>query len=151
MNPFSHPMDYLNWSIVICNITLVSMVQNISTFIHYAPLSYYKIMVIFPCCIIYPCVFIFFFFNLSFYWRIIALQNFAIFSHTPIWISHRYTYISQFYCEIKLLLWDKISPFRNSLSLPSPSHPSRLIQSPCLSFLSYTENSCCLSILHMVM
>ena len=34
---------------------------------------------------------------------------------------------------------------------PSPSHPSRLIQSPCLSFLSHTANSPWLSILHMVM
>ena len=30
-------------------------------------------------------------------------------------------------------------------------HPSRLIQSPCLSFLSHTANSPWLSILHMVM
>ena len=28
-----------------------------------------------------------------FYWRIIALQNFAVFCQTSIWISHRYTYI----------------------------------------------------------
>ena len=28
-----------------------------------------------------------------FYWRIIALQNFAIFCQTSTWISHRYTYI----------------------------------------------------------
>ena len=34
---------------------------------------------------------------------------------------------------------------------PSPSHHSRLIQSPCLSFLSHTANSHWLSILHMVM
>ena len=33
----------------------------------------------------------------------------------------------------------------------SPSHPSRLIQRPCLSFLSNTANSCWLSHLHMVM
>ena len=42
-------------------------------------------------------------------------------------------------------------PFQNSLPLPSPSYPSRLIQSPCLSFLSQTANSRWLSILHMVM
>ena len=38
-------------------------------------------------------------------------------------------------------------------SLPSPptSHSSRLIQSPCLRSLSHTENSHCLSNLHMVM
>ena len=30
--------------------------------------------------------------NFSFYWRIIALQNFAVFCQTSTWISHRYTY-----------------------------------------------------------
>ena len=33
-----------------------------------------------------------------------------------------------------------------SLPSPSPSHSSRLIQSPCLSFLRHTANSCWLSI-----
>ena len=34
------------------------------------------------------------FFNLFiFYWRITALQNFAVFCQTSTWISHRYTYI----------------------------------------------------------
>ena len=42
-------------------------------------------------------------------------------------------------------------PFWTSLPCPSPSHPSRLIQSPCLSFLNCTENSRWLPILHMVM
>ena len=32
-------------------------------------------------------------------------------------------------------------PFWTSLPSPSPSQPSRLIQSPCLSFLSHTANS----------
>ena len=37
--------------------------------------------------------YLFFFFNLfTFYWRIIALQNFAVFCQTSTWISHRYTY-----------------------------------------------------------
>ena len=31
----------------------------------------------------------------------------------------------------------------------SPPHPSRLIQCPCVSFLSHAANSHCLSILHM--
>ena len=35
----------------------------------------------------------FFLINLFFYWRIIALQNFAVFCQTSTWISHRYTYI----------------------------------------------------------
>ena len=42
-----------------------------------------------------------------FYWRIIALQNFAVFYQTSTWISHRYTYIPS-------LL--KLSP----ISLPTP-------------------------------
>ena len=37
-------------------------------------------------------------------------------------------------------------PFWTSLPSPSPSHLSRLIQSPCLSFLRHTANSCWLSI-----
>ena len=42
------------------------------------------------------------------------------------------------------------APFWSSLPSPSPSHPSRLIQSPCLSFLNCTANSWWLPILHMV-
>ena len=41
-------------------------------------------------------------------------------------------------------------PFWTSLPSPYPSYPSRLIQRPCLSFLSHTANSLLLSILHMV-
>ena len=66
------------------------------------------------------------------YWRIIALQNFVVFCQTSTWIRHRYI------------------PFWTSLPPPSPTHPSRLIQSPCLSFLSHIGNSCWLIILHMV-
>ena len=50
-----------------------------------------------------------------------------------LWISLRYTYIAS---------------LLTSFPSPSPSHPSRLIQSPCLSFLSDTANSHWLSILH---
>ena len=56
----------------------------------------------------------------------IALQNFVVFCRASTWISHRYTYIPSL------------------LNLPSiylPIPPPRLIQSPCLSFLSHTENS----------
>ena len=77
----------------------------------------------------------FFLFNLFFYWRIIVLQNIVVFCQTSTWISHRYT---------------KSPPFWTTLPSPSPSHSSRLIQSPYLSFLSHTANSCWLSILHMV-
>ena len=76
-----------------------------------------------------------FFFNLYFYWRIIALQNFVLFCQTSTWIRHIGIHISP--------------PFWTSLPSPSPSHPSRLIQSPC--FLSHTVNSHWLSILHIVM
>ena len=79
----------------------------------------------------FPLIFIVF---LKFYWTIIALQNFVVFCQTSTWISRRYTYIHS--------LW-------TSVPSPSPSHPSRLIQT--LSFLSHTANSCWLSILHTVM
>ena len=65
-----------------------------------------------------------------FNWSVIALQN-LLFFVKPIWISHRYAYIPSL------------------LSLPpspSPSHSSRLIQNPCLSFLRHTANSHWLSI-----
>ena len=41
-------------------------------------------------------------------------------------------------------------PFWTSLPSPAPSHPSRLIQSHCLSFLRHTANSFWLPILRMV-
>ena len=57
--------------------------------------------------------------KICFNWRINALQNFVIFCQTSAWISRRYT------CIPSLL-----NPFPS----PSPSHPSRLIQSPCFEF-----------------
>ena len=77
-----------------------------------------------------------FFFSLFIYWRIIALQNF-VFCQTSTWINHSFMHISP--------------PFWTSLLSPSPFHPSSLIQSPCLSFLSHTANSYWLFILQMVM
>ena len=68
-----------------------------------------------------------------FYWRIVALKNYVVFCQTSTWISHRY----------------KSPPFWTSVPSPSPSHPSRLIQSLCLSFLSHTANSRWLPILRM--
>ena len=57
-------------------------------------------------------------------WRKSALKYFVVFCQTSTWISHRYTYI----------------PFPLNLPpSPSPSHPARLIQSLCLSFLSQRE------------
>ena len=50
---------------------------------------------------------LFFFFNLFFYWRIIALQNFVVFCQASTWISHRYTYIPS---------------LLNLPPLPTPSH-----------------------------
>ena len=58
------------------------------------------------------------FFNL----RIIALQN-SVVCQTSAWISHRCTYV----------------PSLLSLLSPSPSQPSRLIQSPCLSSLRHNS------------
>ena len=66
-----------------------------------------------------------------FFLKIITLQNFVFSSQTSTWISHTYTYIP--------------SLFKLPLS-PTLTHPSRLIQSPCLSFLSHTANSHWLSI-----
>ena len=40
------------------------------------------------------CIWVLLFFLINFfYWRIITLQNFAVFCQTSTWISHRYTYI----------------------------------------------------------
>ena len=75
------------------------------------------------------------FFILFFNWRIIALQNFVVFCQT----SHE--------LAIGICIFP---PFWTSLSSPSPSYPSRLIQSPCLSFLRHRASSHWLSILHMV-
>ena len=73
---------------------------------------------------------------LLFNWRIIALQNFLAF----------------FKPQHESAIGIHISPpFGNSLPSTFPFHPSRLIQSPCLSFLKHTANSRWLSILHMVM
>ena len=71
-----------------------------------------------------------------FNWRIIALQCCVGFCHTSTWLCHRYTYV------LSLL---------NLPPPPSPSHRSRLLQSPSLSSLSHTENSLWLFVLHMVM
>ena len=68
------------------------------------------------------------------YWRIIVLQNFAVVK--PHHESAIGIHISP--------------PFWTYLPSPFPFH-SRLIQSPCLSFLSLTVNSCWLSILHIIM
>ena len=72
----------------------------------------------------------------KFNWKIIALQNFAVFWQTSTQITHRYTYIPS---------------LLNLHPISLPSHHSRLIQSLCLSFLSHTANSLWLSVLHMVM
>ena len=68
--------------------------------------------------------------------RILALQNFVLFCQTSTRISHRYTHVPS-------------APA--SLPSPSPSHPSGLSESSCLSSLSHTANSHWLSILHMVL
>ena len=54
-----------------------------------------------------------FFFNFLIYffnWRIIALQNFAVFCETSTWISHRFTYIpSHFLPHPSSLGWHRVS------------------------------------------
>ena len=77
-----------------------------------------------------------FFFSLFFYWRTIDLQN------SVVYIKPQHESAIGIHTS---------PPFWTSLPSPFPSHLSRLIQSPCLSFLSHTANSCWLSILHMVM
>ena len=67
-----------------------------------------------------------YFFN----WRIIALPNFVVFCQTSTRVSHKYT---------------MPLPSRNFLPSSSPSHPSRLSQSPCLSSLSHKESARSLS------
>ena len=83
----------------------------------------------------------FFFFFLQFQQLFLFLNLFLIegqlqycvgFSHTTTWISHRCTRVPS------LLNFP-----------PTPCHPSRLSQSPSLSSLSHTANSCWLSVLHM--
>ena len=68
--------------------------------------------------------------------KIIALQDFLVFC------KHQQESV------IGTLMFP---PSQNSLPCPSPSHLSRLSQSPCLSSLSHTANSHWLSLLHMVM
>ena len=75
---------------------------------------------------------IYWFFN----WRITALQNFVVSCHTSTWISHRDTYMPS---------------LLNPAPISLPITPPRLTQSPCLSFLSQTANSCRPSLLHKVM
>ena len=70
-----------------------------------------------------------------FYRRMIALQNSVVFCQPSTWMSCRCTYI----------------PARLNLpAISRPSHLSRWIQSPCLSFLSHTANPHWLSILRLV-
>ena len=68
--------------------------------------------------------------QIFFNWRMLALKNF-VFCQTSTRISNKGIHISL--------------PLRTSLPSPSASHPSRLTQSPGLSFLSHTANSCWLS------
>ena len=95
----------------------------------------------------------FFFLPLYFFnWRIIALQNFVVF----VIYQQRMSYILYRGMSIDPAIGTPVSPpfWTSSLNLPpspSPSHPSRLSQSPCLSSLGHTANSCWLSTLHMVL
>ena len=57
-------------------------------FIHFTVFFFVCLFV----CFVFCCEMGIFF---SFYWRIIALQNFVVFCQTSTWISHRYTYIPE--------------------------------------------------------
>ena len=73
------------------------------SFVRSAPGFHYSIL-----CASRLFLYLFLKFYLFFNWRIIALQNFAVFCQTSIWISHRCTHIPSF------------------LKLPVPSHPTPL-------------------------
>ena len=47
-------------------------------------------------------------FLIYFYWRIVVLQNFAVFCQTSTWISHRHTYIPSFLSIFKFFFFFKI-------------------------------------------
>ena len=56
--------------------------------------TYIYISILFPYrTLVGFCVYVYLFVLSIFYWRIIALQNFAVFCQTSTWISHRYTYL----------------------------------------------------------
>ena len=69
-----------------------------------------------------------------FNWRIIALQNLVVFCHTSTRIIHRSTHVPSL-----------------QTSLPSPTPPFSLWQSPCLSSLSHTANSHWLCFTHGIL
>ena len=68
-----------------------------------------------------------------FYWRILLYRI--------LWFSVKLQHESAIGIHIS-------PPFWNSFPSPSPPYPSRLMQSPCVSFLSHAANSHWLSILH---
>ena len=63
--------------------------------------------------------------------------------YSIVWVSAKYQHESALGIHISPLSWISLSP-------PSPSHCSRLLQRPSLSFLSHTANFHWLSVLHMV-
>ena len=75
------------------NIAVYDFLENIVTGKYVSKKSYcYKFI---------PSFNFFFIFNLFFYWRIIALQNF-VFCQTSTWISQRCTYIPSLFIDILL-------------------------------------------------
>ena len=76
-------------------------------------------------------------YNISFYWRIIALQCCVGFCHTTTWISHKYVYVPSFFVSL--------------LCPQPPSHPSRSSQSTKLIFLCSAAASHWVSMLHIVL
>ena len=118
--------------------------------------------------------FVLIFLNCIFHWGVTALQYSVGFCCISAWISHGYTYVPwrrkwqptpvilpgesrEQWTLAGYSLWGgrvghdlATKPYMCPLPLESPSHPSRLSQSPSLSSLSHTANCHWLSVLHMV-
>ena len=78
----------------------------------------------------------------------------SFFAHcflTEGWLLYRISWFSVIEKQESSMGSPMPPPFRNIVPFPSPSHPSSWSQSPCLSSLSHTANSCWLSILHVVL
>ena len=74
----------------------------------------------------------FYYFNLVFYWRIISLQNFAVFWQISTWISHRYTY-NLFILNLHPISLDRILK-RRDITLPTKVHLVKAMVFPVVTY-----------------